>query len=442
MSTESQHTPSALSAFIDGRPLSALQIRVFIICSLIVLLDGYDLQAMGLAVPAIAGIWHIAPAAFGPALAASMFGLGLGSAFLAPLGDRLGRRPLLIGGLVVIAATAVGIATSTMMWHLVLWRALIGAALGVCQGNASALTAEYAPLRRRAGLMTLTGCGVAVGAVLAGLTAPWVIEKGGWQGLFIVGGILPLAVGLVALVSLPESIPFLNARDPTDRRIPLLLRKLSPDAVSLRLETGPVVPHAKGTLWSLLAPAYRERTLRLWFIYGLSAMLMYFLMSWLPVFMSSAGWTNAEASRGIALLQFGGIAGALFQAWLVDRQHVIAALTGAYIVTTVSALLFAAPGTRLIWPLLLVLIGSGVAGAMLSLIALGALFYPPPIRVTGFGWAAAISRGGAMLGPLAGGWILARGVPATMIIGLISIPAALCIVGTLGMKHVLREIRL
>jgi AAHS family 4-hydroxybenzoate transporter-like MFS transporter len=194
-------------------------------------------------------------------------------------------------------------------------------------------------------------------------------------------------------------------------------------------------PRAGGTLLALLRPPYRERTLRLWLVYGLSAMLLYFLVSWLPQFLINAGWSPAHASHGMALFQFGGIAGALVQAWLVDRRRTITALVGAYGVTLVTGLVFALPGTAAAWPVLLVLMGSGVAGVLMSIIALGAIFYPPPIRVTGFGWAGAVTRIGAVLGPLAGGWTLAAGISPQMTLGLISVPALLCIIGTLTMRR-------
>jgi len=185
----------------------------------------------------------------------------------------------------------------------------------------------------------------------------------------------------------------------------------------------------------LLRPPYRERTLRLWLVYGLSAMLLYFLFSWLPVFLINAGWSPAQASHGIALLQFGGIAGSLVQAWLVDRHRTITALVGGYGTTLITALLFAIPGSAPAWPVLLVFMGSGVAGVVMSIIALGAIFYPPEIRATGFGWAGAITRVGAVLGPLAGGWIIAAGVSSRTTLGLIAVPALFCIAATLAMRR-------
>ncbi|HEX3835510.1 MAG TPA: MFS transporter [Steroidobacteraceae bacterium] len=388
-------------------PLSALQIRTFLLCALIVLLDGYDLQAMGLAVPALATQWHLAPSAFTLAQSASLLGLGLGSAFIAPLGDRLGRKPLLLGGLAIILVTSLGAATAANPAQLAVWRLLVGLGLGIGQSNASALTAEYAPLARRATLMTLMGVCVALGGVLAGLTAPQVIGTAGAQGLFLVGAALPLLALLATAAGLRES--------------PAIVTKQA--------------AASGGGLPALLRPPYRERTLRLWLVYGLSAMLLYFLFSWLPVFLINAGWSPSRASHGIALLQFGGIAGSLVQAWLVDRRRTITALVGGYATTLVTALLFAIPGSTAAWPVLLVLMGSGVAGVVMSIIALAAIFYPPEIRATGFGWAGAITRVGAVLGPLAGGWIIAAGVSSRTTLGLIAVPALLCIAATLAMRR-------
>jgi len=409
MVAESSAAPAAALA----GPLSGLQIRVWVLCALIVLLDGYDLQAMGLAVPTLAHEWQLANSRFVYALSASLLGLGLGSAFIAPLGDRWGRRPLLLGGLAIILLTSLGITTAATTWQLASWRVLIGLGLGVCQSNASALTAEFAPSARRATLMTLMGVCVSFGAMLAGLAAPAVLAAAGWRGLFLLGAALPLVVLLGALAGLPES-PALLAR---------------------RAGTGTRATAPGGTLMALLRVPYRERTLRLWLVYGLSAMLLYFLISWLPSFLTAAGWSRAQAPHGIALLQGGGIVGALIQAWLVDRRRAISALVGGFSLTLVSALACAVPGSAPAWPLLLALMGGGIGGVVMALIALGAIFYPPPIRVTGFGWAGAVSRLGAVLGPAAGGWIVASGISPRLMLGLVALPALACIAGTLSMRR-------
>ncbi len=181
------------------------------------------------------------------------------------------------------------------------------------------------------------------------------LAAAGWRGLFLVGAALPLLALLASLVGLPES--------------PAILAPRSATAASAA---------SGGTLLALLRLPYRERTLRLWLVYGLSAMLLYFLISWLPIFLTAAGWSRAQAPHGIALLQVGGIVGSLVQAWLVDRRHAITALVGAYGMTADHRAAVcrsrhcSRPG-RCCWCFM----GSGIGGVIMSIIALGAIFYPP-----------------------------------------------------------------
>ena len=430
-------TTQTLEQVINDRPLSALQIRVIVLCSLVVLIDGYDLQAMALAVPTLSELWRLNPASFGWALASSMVGMALGSVLLAPLGDRWGRKPVIIGGLILMGASSLAVMYSTAPMHLAFWRCWVGIGLGICHGNATALTAEYAPLRRRAMLMTLMGCNVAFGALLAGLVAPWLIHRYGWQGVFFAGGALPIVLALVLLMGVPESLQIMLAR----RRSGLanVLKRMAPDVDPQQLVAVSKTV-AINSVFALLQPPLRERTLRLWLIYGFNAFLLYLLISWLPVFLGGAGWSRPDALRGILMLQLGGIAGALLLSWLVDRGKAIMALIIGYLVSAATALLFLMlPATGPAWPVLIVVLGGGVSGSMFALMAIGAIFYPPTIRATGFSWTAAVARIGAVLGPLAGGWVLAAGIESTKIIALLAIPAVLSAVIALALKRVVRE---
>lgn len=60
-------------------------------------LEGFDLGAMAFTLPAIAESWHLKPVAFTAALTAGSIGLFLGSLLCGWLGDRLGRKPVLMG---------------------------------------------------------------------------------------------------------------------------------------------------------------------------------------------------------------------------------------------------------------------------------------------------------------------------------------------------------
>jgi AAHS family 4-hydroxybenzoate transporter-like MFS transporter len=427
----------------DARPVGIYQIRVLLLCSLVIFLDGYDLQAMALTVPSLSREWGLPPSAFGIALAAALLGLGLGGAFVAPLGDRLGRRPVLIACILLVGATTLATTLATGPVGLAVGRFLTGLVLGACQGNATAMTAEFAPVRRRAFLITLTGCNVALGSLVAGLTAPWVVAAFGWRGLFYVGGILPMILAVLLLFGLPESIHFLMARRRGDPGIAITFARLFPG------ETLPVPPASAAepaasaaSLLDLLRPPYRQRTLVLWLIYSASTFLLYLVLSWLPTLLAAAGWAGPDALRGIVSFQIGGIIGSIVLAVLVDRGRIVLALAGGYVLSGAAALLFSvvAPGFWA-WTILFGLVGAGISGAMFAIFALAAGFYPAGLRATGYGWAAAVARGGAVLGPLAGGWVLAAGVAPRDVMAMLAVPALVCALMVIPVSRVVRALR-
>jgi AAHS family 4-hydroxybenzoate transporter-like MFS transporter len=404
--------------------MGAVQLRVFLLCGAIVLLDGYDLQSLGLAVPALARQWSIAPSALGWALSASLIGLGLASAFLAPIGDRIGRRPVLIAGLLLIGVSSTATALAATPLALAVLRFLTGAGLGVCQANATALAAEWAPRARRATLMTLMSCQVGVGALLAGFAAPGLLGRWGWPAIFLAGGLAPLVLAMLVWALLPESLPLLALDKKYAARMASLLLRFAPDVDPSRIEAEPRRIEAAGSILALVGPRHLPRTLAFWAAFSIAAFLVYLLISWLPVFLGGSGWSRDASIRGIAWLQGGGLIGALVLARCIDRGLTIPALCAAYCIAGLAGIGFsltAAAGWA--WPVLLVVLGAAVSGGMFGVLAVGALLYPPELRAAGLGTGAAVARAGAILGPLAGGWVLARGVEPATILAWLALPA-------------------
>lgn len=404
--------------------MTGLQLRVLILCGLVVLLDGYDIQTMALAVPSISRQWSIPSANFGLVLAAALIGMAVGAAALAPLGDRFGRRPVLIGSVMLVGLASAATATSTELWHLTLWRFLTGVGLGTSMPNATALTSEYMPPRRRAALVTLMFCNVAAGAIVAGFTAPYVITVFGWQGLFIIGGVLPLALGFLLVALIPESVKYLLARSPDDARIADLLKRTTLEADS---ETTPAVSTTKNSVLILLSRDFRARTLLLWAAFCLNLFAMYLLIGWLPTLLQQAGWPPQYALPGAVLLNVGGITGGLAIAWYVDRRMTTQAMVSAYLITALSLGLFVIiPSDSIIWWVLLFSIGIGTSGTQLALNALAAALYPPVVRATGVGWSYSVGRLGAILGPMFGGLMLQAELGPTQLLGTLLIPVLVC----------------
>jgi AAHS family 4-hydroxybenzoate transporter-like MFS transporter len=364
---------------------------------------------MALAVPSLTEEWGIEAAAFAYALSASVLGMVLGMAAVAPLGDRLGRRPLLIWGMLLVGLASAATALSTTPTELVIWRLLTGIGLGITLPNATALTSEYVPQRNRAFLIAAMYLGVPLGAVIAGFVAPMLIDAMSWRAIFLAGGLLPLALAVLLFAFVPESVRLLVAQRPKDPRIAGLLNRFVPGVDAVTVYALPKDRVEKQTVLALFQPQYWARTSLLWCIFALNLFVLFVLISWLPTILTDAGWTRPQALRGAVVIHAGGIIGGLVIARLVDVGRTVAALMTTYAIAAVGfALFLVVPGTLPAWTILLLVVGAGVSGSQVALIALSAIFYPASLRATGAGWASGCGRVGAFVAPLAGGLVIAR----------------------------------
>ena len=85
-----------ISEAIDQSKIGAFQTGIFILCALCLIMDGFDVQALGYLAPAIIKDWSLPPAQMGPVLSAALVGILVGSLLFSMLADRFGRRPVLI----------------------------------------------------------------------------------------------------------------------------------------------------------------------------------------------------------------------------------------------------------------------------------------------------------------------------------------------------------
>lgn len=378
-----------------------LPILTVALCSLASLLDGYDIQALGLSIPGMARDFGVAPTALTLAVSASLIGMALGAMLLGPLGDRFGRKPMLVAFLMLIGVTTIGVVASTGPTGLAAWRFLSGLGMGAIVPVAIAIVAEAVPEQRRTALVTLMVASSPVGAILGGFVAPLIEPAFGWRGIFGFGGALTILAGLIVWAALPAS----------------------PRASLAGLKSAGLKPQVA----SLFTASYRPRTLLLWTIFWLNLFVNYSLISWLPTLLGEAGWERGEAQRATGVLALGGVCGGLLMAWAADRGRAVPVLAAAYVLTAGLFVLFViGPGERSAWLGLLALVGAGSLGAQMALGSLAATFYPPEIRTTGLGWSGGIGRTGAIAGPLTIAALLGSQVPAALLLALLMVPMLAC----------------
>ena len=425
-----------IGQLIDERKLAPLQILVMVLSFLVVWLDGYHIQSMSLVVPTIAAEWHVKSTDFKLVVSAALIGILLGSATIASMGDRWGRRKVLIISMVIVGISSIFTGYANGMTGLVISRFATGLGLGASIPNATALTSDYVPSKRRAALVTLMFSGVAIGAFTSGYIAAPIVEHFGWRGLFTIGGVVPLFMGLVLAVAMPESLRLLLANAPNDPRIPKILARLAPD-----VDAGTVYAKKsevrRGSVLELLGRSYLKGTLLLWFVFFLNMFILYLLVNWLPVLLSAQGWSAAQAQRGSVMNQLGGVLGGLILSYYVDKGKTVISTITSYGLTAIAFWLFAVlPSSGPSWWILLTVVGGGISGAQFVINALAAGFYPPVIRSTGVGWAFSVGRVGAVLSGFVGGWILQMQVAPFAMLEMLVIPVVLCMVGVFMFRNV------
>jgi AAHS family 4-hydroxybenzoate transporter-like MFS transporter len=177
-------------------------VRVGWLCAIVLVLEGYDIEAAGYAVPALVDAWRSPPAAFTQALAAGNIGIVLGSLIGGPLGDRLGRRPVLVGCVVLFGVFSLLSTLAASPSQLAAMRLGTGLGLGGGLPMVIALASDFAPTAASGRFVMMTALGVPIGFAGGGLLASQLLSVFGWPAIFAVGGVAPLAFAPLIIVLL------------------------------------------------------------------------------------------------------------------------------------------------------------------------------------------------------------------------------------------------
>ena len=406
---EAGSTAIDISALIDSSPLSSFQKWIMVLIGCTVVMDGFDVQALGFVAPAIVRDWHISPASLGPVFGAGLFGMLAGAIVLGAMADRVGRRPVLVWATVFYGLCMLGTTLVQTIPQFLVIRFMTGVGIGGVMGNAIALVSEYSPQKQRASLMTWVSCGFTGGAIAGGLLSAALVPTEGWKSVFLVGGVLPLLVAVAMLKYLPESLQLLVIQRRNPERIARWLGRIAPD-VRIGASTGFVVhgqTHAKASVGELFRKGRGTTTLLLWGINFANLLDLFFLSNWLPMLSMRGGDGTATAVLIGTSLQIGGTAGALLVGPLMDRFGFYRVLTLSFLIGTVSVAAVGIPDLSLGLRYAVVLIsGVCIVGGQPAINALTATLYPTSIRATGVGWSLGIGRAGSIVGPVLAGQLI------------------------------------
>jgi MFS transporter, AAHS family, 4-hydroxybenzoate transporter len=395
---------------LETAKLRGPALLVLICASSSLILDGFDIQAVGFAAPALVDDLGVERAELGPALAASLVGMALGSAGIGALGDRWGRRRALLLSTALFGAATLLAATATSVATLALWRFITGIGLGGALPTATALIAEFSPRKLRAQAIGAVQVGVPIGGMLGAALAAELIPAYGWRSVFLVGGALPLLATAIMYFVLPESPRFLTTRPQSAPALATLLAKIDPagrysanDAFMLSSD----VSTGKSGIRALFSPQLRWDTAIVSLAFLTNMYAVYAFFNWAPLVLTSLGFELATAVKGAFVFNVAGIGGVLAVSWLIARL-------GSHRPLALFAFAGAASLAWLAWfadGLPALMAGIAVAGAAISAVQVGlytlaAHVFPTECRTSGIGWVLGVGRAGGVVSSLGGGVLL------------------------------------
>ena len=358
-------------------------------------------------VPPIAEELGIPLSAFGPVLSAGLFGLMLGAMASGPIADRWGRKWAIILSAIVFGGFSLATTAATTLNGLILLRFLTGLGLGGAMPNVVALASEYAPKRLQATLVTLIFVGMGGGAVVASLVGQAMIPLWGWRSVFYVGGALPIALALVLIKALPESVRLLIARDANPEAIAAIMKRIAPDHSSGFRREPAGTKHEGLAVRHLFTEGRGLGTVLLWIPFFMNLLILYFILSWTPSLLRQAGMPVSAGITAVMMFSFGGIVGTVLQGPLMNRLGVywsiVLEFAASLALIIIASQVFSNFGTMM---LVTFILGVTVQGCQAGMNALSAMYYPTVIRSTGVGWALGVGRVGSIVGPLIGGMML------------------------------------
>ncbi len=411
---------SDLRKALDESSMGAFRWGAVGICMLLNMIDGCDVLVMAFTAAPVSAEWGLSGSQLGLLLSAGLFGMAAGSLFIAPWADRLGRIPIIIGCLLLCGVTMILASMSRSWQELGMMRALTGLGIGGILACSNVIASEYASSRWRSLAVSLQSTGYALGATIGGSIAIWLMMHHGWRSVFLFGGIVTLVAIPVVLWRLPESLDFLMVRQPRRalERINAVARRIGLPALTELPAAATAGSHAGGV--ARLFDADRRRpTVLVWLSFFLVMFGFYFVMSWTPKLLVSAGMTAQQGVTSGVLLSVGGIFGAALIGALASRFRINRVLAIFMVVTSALLSIFVAQaGDQQLAFLLAFLLGALTNACVAGLYAIGPLVYDTSVRATGVGWGIGIGRVGAILSPLVAGALIDGGwAPSQLYVG-------------------------
>lgn len=404
---------STTGGMLDDIPMSSFQIWSVLMVAATVILDGLDNQMLGLAAPTLLTEWGIDRAELGSVFALGFVGMAFGTLTSGWVGDRFGRRGALIIGVAIFGVATLLTGFTHALWQVAALKTLAGVGLGGVPGTASAMIAEFTPVRWRSVAVTFGVVCVSIGGILGGVAAALILPGLGWRWLFYIGGVVTLIFTAWLWFILPESPRYLAERPDRAQELDRILRRMGhPDPAAVAH-----VPLAAGEasryepMRNLFGRALLRDTLALAAAMFSGMFMIYLMFNWSPTMLSSAGFGVQTSSLGLTSFNVGGTIGAMVASFAIIRFGsrpvlILMAIVGAIVCATLALLPISGGRNEAAVLACLGALGLFASAAQSAMFAVGAHAFPTGLRARGLGLMGAAGRVGAIVSAVTGAMLI------------------------------------
>lgn len=352
-----------------------------IICFLIALIEGIDIQAIGVAAASIKEHFQLDSAQLGMLFSVGIFGLLPGTLIGGYYADKIGRKKVLISAVVLFAVFTLSIVFVNSFLGLLFVRFFAGLGFGAALPNLIAMASESSPQENKGKAVGMMYCGMPIGAILISLWAA-LDASNDWKLIFYAGGIIPLVLVPFMIRYLPESKEY--------QEIQTTINKVN-------------------YTQALFNKHQSFRTILLWFGCFFTAMVLYIMLSWLPSLFVELGFTKQQGSMAQVFFQIGATFGTLLFTSLIDKYNRMLVIGSVYFGILIGLLFMNNAPTLTLMYIAAAFTGFFIIGSNGVSYAFSSFVYPTEHRGQGIGAANAVGRIGAMVGPAMAGFILNSG---------------------------------
>jgi AAHS family 4-hydroxybenzoate transporter-like MFS transporter len=397
--------------FAETGRVGARQWGVLAMVLAALVIDGIDTQLLALVAPLIMAEWGVDKASFGPAMSAALFGMAIGAGAGGWLGDRFGRKAVLVGATLLFGGGTIAVGFAGSLPVLIVLRLASGLGFGALAPNGAALVSEWLPMRVRPRAMALLSITIPLGGLIGGSAVLTLLPTLGWRGCFMLCGAGTLAMAAAMVALLPESPGYLMARGRAEAAGRLLKRIAGPGAAL------PQSPAPSAAAASVFTRGNLRLNTGAWLAFFCLQLIAYGFLSWAPVFLTMSGWALTDAIRGTLVFNLSAVCASLLAGFLLGRLPfrtvALGGAAGAAVgLVTLYALVNAAPaapgasGRLAVYAAIAavsILAGFGIT-AIYTLLSFA---YPAACRASGIGIGLMTGRAGGIVSALTGGALLA-----------------------------------